>query len=412
VFEEMRQATADMAGIIVSAEVFEGGPPVGKPIQIQLESNDQAKLIATGRALREQIENNIAGVRNVTDTTPLPGIEWEIQVDRARAAQMGVNVIELGRAVQLVTTGVLLSEYRPVNTTEEVEIRVRYPLDERGLGVLDELRINTPQGAVPVSSFVTRVAKPKVDKIERLDAIDIIKVQADMQPGFLADNAVRDIKAWLVEHPLDPGVQVVFRGANEEQEDSQAFLAVAFLLALFLMFVLLVTQFNSFYQAFLTLTAVVTATSGVLLGLLISGSTFSTILTGVGVVALAGIVVNNNIILIDTYNFLRATEPGLSSVEAAVKTCAQRLRPIFLTTATTILGLIPIAIGVSIDIVSRQIVVDGVVTSYFRPVAEAIVSGLFFATLMTLFFTPAMLVLPERLKEIYLQRIKPRLVKR
>jgi multidrug efflux pump len=311
-----------------------------------------------------------------------------------------------------VTTGVLLSEYRPVNTTEEVEIRVRYPLDERGLGVLDELRINTPQGAVPVSSFVTRVAKPKVDKIERLDAIDIIKVQADMQPGFLADNAVRDIKAWLVEHPLDPGVQVVFRGANEEQEDSQAFLAVAFLLALFLMFVLLVTQFNSFYQAFLTLTAVVTATSGVLLGLLISGSTFSTILTGVGVVALAGIVVNNNIILIDTYNFLRATEPGLSSVEAAVKTCAQRLRPIFLTTATTILGLIPIAIGVSIDIVSRQIVVDGVVTSYFRPVAEAIVSGLFFATLMTLFFTPAMLVLPERLKEIYLQRIKPRLVKR
>jgi multidrug efflux pump len=401
-----------MAGIIVSAEVFEGGPPVGKPIQIQLESNDQAKLIATGRALREQIENNIAGVRNVTDTTPLPGIEWEIQVDRARAAQMGVNVIELGRAVQLVTTGVLLSEYRPVNTTEEVEIRVRYPLDDRGLGVLDELRINTPQGAVPVSSFVTRVAKPKVDKIERLDAIDIIKVQADMQPGFLADNAVRDIKEWLVEHPLDPSVQVVFRGANEEQEDSQAFLAVAFLLALFLMFVLLVTQFNSFYQAFLTLTAVVTATSGVLLGLLISGSTFSTILTGVGVVALAGIVVNNNIILIDTYNFLRRTEPGLSNVEAAVKTCAQRLRPIFLTTATTILGLIPIAIGVSIDIVSRQIVVDGVVTSYFRPVAEAIVSGLFFATLMTLFFTPAMLVLPERLKEIYQQRIKPRLGKR
>ncbi|SDU35272.1 multidrug efflux pump [Pseudomonas pohangensis] len=412
VFEEMRQATADMAGIIVSAEVFEGGPPVGKPIQIQLESNDQAKLIATGRALREQIENNIEGVRNVTDTTPLPGIEWEIQVDRARAAQMGVNVIELGRAVQLVTTGVLLSEYRPTNTTEEVEIRVRYPLDARGLGVLDELRINTPDGAVPVSSFVTRVAKPKVDKIERLDAIDIIKVQADMQPGFLADNAVRDIKAWLVEHPLDPGVQVVFRGANEEQEDSQAFLAVAFLLALFLMFVLLVTQFNSFYQAFLTLTAVVTATGGVLLGLLITGSTFSTILTGVGVVALAGIVVNNNIILIDTYNVLRVEQPGLTPVEAAVRTCAQRLRPIFLTTATTILGLIPIAIGVSIDIVSRQIVVDGVVTSYFRPVAEAIVSGLFFATLMTLFFTPAMLVLPERLQQIYQAHIRPHLPKR
>lgn len=409
VFEEIRQNTADMAGIIVSAEVFEGGPPVGKPVQIQLESSNHAKLLATGRALREQIEREIPGVRNVTDTTPLPGIEWEIQIDRARAAQMGVNVIELGRAVQLVTTGVLLSEYRPTDTTEEVEIRVRYPLGDRGLGVLDELRINTPEGAVPISSFIQRVARPKVDKIERMNGIDIIKVQADMQPGYLADDAVREIKAWLQKHPLDPEVQVVFRGANEEQEDSQAFLASAFLLALFLMYVLLVTQFNSFYQAILTLSAVVTATAGVLVGLLLSGSAFSTILTGVGVVALAGIVVNNNIILIDTFNFLRQTEPHLSIADAVVKTCAQRLRPIFLTTATTILGLVPIAIGVSLDVVSREIVVDGVVTSYFRPVAEAIVSGLFFATLMTLFFTPVLLVLPDRLQAIYRQRIRPHL---
>jgi multidrug efflux pump len=409
VFEEIRQATADMAGIIVSAEVFEGGPPVGKPIQIQLESTDYQQLLVAGRTLREQIESRIEGVRNVTDTTPLPGIEWEIQVDRARAAQMGVNVLELGRAVQLVTDGVLLSEYRPADSTEEVEIRVRYPVESRGLSVLDELRINTPEGAVPVSSFVKRIAKPRVDKIERLDAIDIIKVQADMRPGYLADDAVTQIKQMLEEAPLDPGVRVVFRGANEEQEDSQAFLASAFLLALFLMFVLLVTQFNSFYQAFLTLTAVVTATAGVLLGLLLSGSTFSTILTGVGVVALAGIVVNNNIILIDTYNYLRQTEPHLSHIDAAVKTCAQRLRPIFLTTATTILGLIPIAYGFSVDIFTREVVIDGVVTSYFRPVAEAIVSGLFFATLMTLFFTPAMLIVPDRLKEIYQQQIRPRL---
>jgi multidrug efflux pump len=262
---------------------------------------------------------------------------------------------------------------------------------------------------VPISSFIQRVARPKVDKIERMNGIDIIKVQADMQPGYLADDAVREIKAWLEKNPLDPEVQVVFRGANEEQEDSQAFLASAFLLALFLMFVLLVTQFNSFYQAILTLSAVITATAGVLLGLLLSGSAFSTILTGVGVVALAGIVVNNNIILIDTFNFLRQTEPHLSTVEAAVKTCAQRLRPIFLTTATTILGLMPIALGISVDIVSREIVIDGVVTSYFRPVAEAIVSGLFFATLMTLFLTPVMLVLPERLRELYQQQIRPRL---
>jgi multidrug efflux pump len=136
----------------------------------------------------------------------------------------------------------------------------------------------------------------------------------------------------------------------------------------------------------------------VLIGLLITGDPFSTIMTGVGVVALAGIVVNNNIVMIDTYNELLDESPQMSKMDAAVKASAQRLRPIFLTTATTILGLLPLAAGWSIDLVSREIIIDGVVASYFIYVARAIVFGLFFSTVMTLFLTPALLVLPTAIR--------------
>ena len=407
VFEEMREITRDIPGIYISAEVFEGGPQVGKPIQIQLESINREKLLTTTRYLQQVVESQIEGTRDVTDTTPLPGIQWEMEVDRALAAQMGVNILQVGRAIQLVTDGLLLAEYRPDDANDEIEIRLRYPEEYRGLKMLQELTVSTPQGPVPVSTFVNRVPKPKVDKVERVDYIDIMSVQADVQAGYLADNVVKDIQAYLEENPVDPEVQVVFRGANEEQENSLQFLALAFLLALFLMYVLLVTQFNSFYQAFLILSSVVLSTAGVLLGLLMTGDPFSTIMTGVGVVALAGIVVNNNIVLIDTYNEVYQNG-DLSRLDAAVRACAQRLRPIFLTTTTTILGLLPLAAGYSIDLVGREVVIDGVVSSYFIAVARAIVFGLFFATIMTLFLTPVMLVLPGVLKDKWLAWRQPK----
>ncbi len=408
VFAEIREATSGFAGIIVTADVFEGGPPVGKPVQLQLESVDRDKLLAETRRLRAYIENEIEGVRDVTDSTPLPGIEWQMEVDRARAAQMGVSVIDVGRAVQLVTNGVLIGEYRPDDSDEEVEIRVRYPESARGLQALDTLTVNTPSGPVPVSSFVKRVPSPAVDQVKRVDAIDVLTIETDLEPGYLADDVVRELQAWLRDNPLDPAVAISFRGANEEQEESAAFLGAAFSLALFLMFVLLVTQFNSFYHGLLILSSVVLSTIGVLLGLLIFRDTFSTILTGTGIVALAGIVVNNNIVLIDTFNVVRRQQPELSIEEAVVRACAQRLRPVFLTTATTVLGLLPLALGASVDLLGREIILDGVVASYFKPVASAIVYGLVFATLLTLLFTPVMLVLPSHVRE----RLQPLFARR
>jgi multidrug efflux pump len=397
VYAEIRQHTSDLHGIIVDAQGFEGGPPVGDPIQIQLEGSNRQLLYATAQMISDHLKNAMQGLRNITDTTPLPGIEWIMQVDRSLAAQLGANVLEVGRAVQMVTNGVKVGEYRPDDADDEVDIRIRYPSGNRGLSMLDELRINTNAGVIPISDFVQKAPRAQVDKITRVNGIEVVTVKSDVEIGVLADDKVKEIKSWLSTQSIDPSVTVVFRGANEEQQKSQAFLGVAFLLALFLMLILLVTQFNSFYQGFLTLSAVVMSTAGVLLGLVITQAIFSVILTGIGIVALAGIVVNNNIILIDTYNVLRK-EQGLSAMDAVVSAGAQRLRPVCLTTVTTIMGMLPIAMNTSIDLVSRNVITGGVISTQWVPLASAIVHGLMFSTILTLIVTPVLLVLPGELK--------------
>ena len=407
VFENIRESTKNIPGIKVSPKPFDGGPVPGKPIQIQLESIDRDKLLKTARHVRHLIEENISGLRDITDTTPLPGIEWEMEVDRALAAQAGVNVIEVGRAVQLITNGVKVGDYRPDDANDEIEIRVRYPVGERGLKVLDNLRVTTPNGPVPIGGFVTRTPKPAVDVVNRIDGIEVVTIRADVAPGILADDKVKEVLQLLEALPQNKDVSVKFRGADEEQQKTLEFLKMAFLLSLALMFILLVTQFNSFYQGALILSAVIMSTAGVLLGLLVTERTFSMIFTGVGIVALAGIVVNNNIVLIDTYNYIRKDNPDLSVKDTVVLACTQRLRPVFLTTATTILGMLPIAMGVSIDMLGRTIVVDGVITSVFQSLANAIVSGLMFSTLLTLFLTPALLVMPGRFLHLYERHVRP-----
>ena len=188
----------------------------------------------------------------------------------------------------------------------------------------------------------------------------------------------------------------------------ETFVSAAFTLALALMFILLVTQFNNFYQSTLILLAVIMSTAGVLLGLLILGNPFSALLTGVGVVALAGIVVNNNIILIDTFNHVRRQHPELDVRAVIVRATAQRLRPVLLTTVTTVFGLMPLAAGYSVDLTARTITAEGEMAMFWAPLSQAIVFGLTFATLLTLIATPAMLALPHTLKNV-LQTIKHRM---
>ncbi|MDP4941670.1 MAG: efflux RND transporter permease subunit [OM182 bacterium] len=401
-----RQAIANLPGARAEVVSLEQGPPVGKEIQIELSGEELEPLFAEAARIRNFLENDMTGLIDIDDTAPVPGIEWEIEVDRARAAMMGASMAEIGTAIQLMTNGVFMGDYRPNDSEEEVDIRIRYPAEYRGIEQMDTIRIATANGPVPISSFVTRVAKPAVSSIQRVDGARVVYVRANPAPGIVASNKLTEIDAWLEENPPQRGVTAVFRGANEEQANSAAFLGKAFSLAMALMAILLVTQFNSYYQALIILSSVLLSTAGVLLGLLTTGQTFSVILTGIGIVALSGIIVNNNIVLIDTFNYLKAKHGDWTLEEIIVQTGVQRLRPVFLTTFTTGFGLLPLAMHVSVDLINAEIEVGGPITSQWVSLASAIVFGLSFATILTLIVTPAMLALPDAARKMLRMKAK------
>ena len=405
VFEEIRQRTKVLPGIYVGAVEMETGPPTGKSIQIQISSADRQAMYRTAAQIKQWVADNIEGIRDLQDTLPLAGIQWEIEVDPSRAAMLGVNVADVGNMVQMVTGGVMIGEFRPDDADDEIEIRLRYPESDRQLSSIDSLRINTPSGAVPIGSFSERVAKPRVDAIQRIDMLETVFILANSEAGYLPDDQTKQIADWLQQQDFDPAVNISFRGANEEQALASDFLSTAFSLAMSVMLIMLVMQFNSFYQAGLILLSVVMSTAGVLLGLLISQSIFSTILTGVGIVALAGIVVNNNIVLIDTYNYLRRNDPMLPAVDAVFNAAKSRFRPVMLTSITTIVGLLPLANGLSVDLVNRSYTIGGMVASWWQPLASAIVNGLLLSTVLTLLLTPAMLLIPEIISKRFGVRI-------
>jgi len=394
ILDEVRASVAGLAGISIQARKPEDGPQQGKPIQIELSSRSPALLgEATGR-IRTALES-IDGLLNIEDTRPLPGIEWQIQVDRAQAAKFGADITLVGNMIQLVTNGVKIGEYRPDDAEDEIDIRVRYPYSSRNLAQIDELRIPTKDGLVPISNFVKRVPANKVSSVQRTNMRRTMRVEADVQEGFLDADIVAEMTELLPFLDIDPSVSVVFRGGNEEQNEATAFLGKAMMIAIAVMAIILVTQFNSLFQAFLVLTAVVFSTGGVLLGHLIMNKPFGIVMSGVGVITLAGIVVNNNIVFIDTYNVLR--QRGNDAFDAIVRTCAVRLRPVLLTTVTTILGLLPMVFALNIDLVNREISVGAPSTQYWTQLSSSVAGGLAFATVLTLFLTPSLLMIQARI---------------
>ena len=393
----IRERTDDLAGIKVEVQALEKGPPVGKPIQIEFSSNQRGPLEPAMARVRAYLDT-LPELVDIDDSAALPSIEWRIEVDRQQAALYGADVSSAGLAVQLVTNGVKVGEYRPDDAEDSVDIRVRFPKQDRGITAMDELRISTDQGMVPLSNFVRMRPAPGVDALKRIDGRPVELIRANVREGVMADSMVLKIETWLSEQSFDPAMDIRFRGANEEQADSMAFVSAAFSLALAIMFILLVSQFNNFYQSVLILLAVVMSTAGVLLGLILLQNPFSALLTGVGVVALAGIVVNNNIILIDTFNHVRRQHPELDMRDVIVRATAQRLRPVMLTTVTTVCGLLPLAAGFSVDLAGRSITVEGEMAMFWAPLSQAIVFGLSFATVLTLVATPALLSLPMVLK--------------
>ncbi len=389
ILAEIRERTKDLVGIRIETRKPDPGPPIGKPIRIEFSSRFGDVLNTSLERVRAHMENNPAIV-NIEDSRPLPGIEWQIRVDRAEAARFGADISLVGAMVQLVTNGIKIGEYRPDDSDDEIDIRVRYPEDSRSLSQIDELRIPTDQGLVPMSTFIDRVPAQKVGTIRRTDMRRTLSIDADVAAGVLVDDIVRQLKAEIPDLGIDSRVSWAFSGSTQDQQEDMQFLERAMLMALAIMAVILVTQFNSIYQAFLILTAVLFSTGGVLLGHLIMAKPFGVIMSSVGVITLAGIVVNNNIVFIDTYNVLRSR--GEKPFDAILRTCAIRLRPVLLTTVTTIVGLLPMVFGVNIDLIGRDVSMGAPSSQWWTQLASSVAGGLAFATLLTLLLTPSLLM--------------------
>ena len=396
ILAEIRNRTADLVGITIETRKPDPGPPIGKPIHIEVASRFPALLDEAVADIRAIMETHPA-VTNIEDSRPLPGIEWQIDVDRAEAARFGADISLVGAMVQLVTNGIKIGEYRPDDSDDEIDIRVRYPEQYRSLSQIDQLRIPTDEGQVPISTFVERKPAQKVSTITRIDMQRTISIDADVHSDYLVSDVVAELRELMPTLALDPRVSAAFRGGTEDQEEDMAFLERAMLMALAIMAIILVTQFNSIYQAGLILTAVLFSTGGVLLGHLVMDKPFGVIMSSVGVITLAGIVVNNNIVFIDTYNVLRGR--GLDAYDAVLRTCAIRLRPVLLTTVTTIIGLMPMVLGVNINLIGRDISVGAPSSQWWTQLASSVAGGLAFATILTLVLTPSLLMIQANISK-------------
>jgi len=394
IFQDIRDRVKDIPGIDVQIAAQENGPPAGKAINMRVESTNYDDLAPAVAKLRNYIQNDLGDTIDIEDGRPAPGIDWQVTIDRVEAAKYGIGVRELSPYVQLITNGVKLGTYRPDDATDELDIRARLPEDQRSFAALDNLRVATAQGLIPVSNFIKRTAIPKVASIERRNGVYIMNVAANLANGAASDKKITQIKAWEAKQTWPSDINIVYAGADQQNAETGAFLVKAFAAVIFIIFLVLLLEYNSFYQVLVTLTTVMMSLAGVMLGLHLLNMTFSFIMTGLGIVALAGIVVKNGIVLIDTYNHYRRDD-HVEPVKAMLITAAQRVRPVLLTATVTALGVIPMALNVEFDFIRREITVGGLAGGWFVHLSAALVSGLFVSTALTLIMVPVMITAPN-----------------
>ena len=403
IMKELIEALEELPGIQIEVLGIERGPASNKPVHLRLTGDNWPELLRVTQEMRNVFDQT-EGLTLVEDTRPLPGIDWQIDVDVEKAGRYGADVATVGAMVQLVTRGILLDTMRVETSDEEIEIRVRLPEKDRVLSTLDGLKLRTRDGLVPLSNFITRKPVQKLAEINRIDQKRYFDIKAGVLPGLSrsetdaagvekdilinANERIAFLTRYLEANPLPPGVSWEWTGDQEDEAESQAFLSKAFIAALALMFIILLAQFNSFFNSFIVLLAVVLSTVGVLIGMLVMQQAFSIIMTGTGIVALAGIVVNNNIVLIDTYQELSRYMPR---IEAIIRTAEQRIRPVLLTTITTMAGLAPMMFGLSLDFINGGYSIDSPTALWWKQLATAVVFGLGIATVLTLLLTPSLL---------------------
>ena len=371
-----------------------------KDIEIEVSATDKRTINQVAQIVQDKL-SSLQGVQDVEIKYPVSGIEWLYDIDRKKTAKYNVPIQSIGAIIKLATTGTKIGTIRPTDTDKELDIKLFLPEESRTLDEVNNIFVNTDRGSLPISEFVSQKPKNKIFSIGKKNAERILIVDANTKNSFNTAENIEEIRKWLssANIPVEANVKLV--GEAEDSQGSLIFILSAFGTALLLMFIILISLFNNFYHTFLILFSIALSTTGIFVGLIVLQMPFSGVMTGLGIVACTGIVVNNNIILIDSYRKIKKDENN--KLRAIVLAARSRIRPIFLTTVTTVFGLLPSALQISVDIFERTISYKSPETYFVQPLAWAIVFGLSFATVATLFVTPSLLALPDRLKELFLR---------
>jgi multidrug efflux pump subunit AcrB len=395
VIAEVREAIADIAGAEIKIEKEEGGPPTGAPVTVRIVGEDFKTLERISEEARRRIAT-VPNVVNLRSDFEAARPELAFTVDRRVAMLLGVNTATVGNFLKMAVFGSKVGTYREYN--EEYDITVRLPLADRTrVDDLYRLRIPNPTGeAVALSSLGSFTYRGGFGTINRVDQKRVITLTADAE-GRLGSAVLADVQKQLASLDVPLGYELRYAGEKEEQDKAQAFLSKAFVIALLLVVMVLVIQFNSLMVPFIIMTTVALSLIGALVGLLVCGLPFGIIMTGIGIISLAGVVVNNAIVLLAYTQQLQ--REGMDLIAAASKAGVTRLRPVLLTAATTIIGLIPMAVGVSYDFHTFSWATKSESAQWWRNMAVVVIFGLAFATILTLVVVPSLYVMLTRLTQ-------------
>jgi multidrug efflux pump len=388
IIKEVRQKISNTVyGADVQVEKEEEGPPTGPPINIEISGEDIMVLGELAARVRRVIKD-IPGLVDLKDNFVRGKPEIAVQVDKEKAALMGLDTYTIAYTVKSAINGVKAGVYR--EGKDEYDIIARLPENDRNsIESLKRITVSGPQGEpIPLTSLATVSLGSGIGAIMRLDQKRVVTVSGDAS-GRLANDVIKEINARLSQQMNWPkGYRYRFTGEQQEQAKAQAFLSKAFFACIAIILLILFTEFNSFVTPLIIMASVLFSLIGVFIGLLVTGTAFGIIMTGIGVISLAGVVVNNAIVLIDYINQLMAR--GLESTEALLRAGLVRFRPVMLTAITTILGLLPMATGVSFDFRKMTLDIGGESSQWWGPMAVAVIFGLGFATLLTLILVPVM----------------------
>lgn len=386
IIASLREDLRDIAGAEIRIDSLDMGPPSGAAINVEISGDDFGVLAGLAADVRAAVRD-VPGLVDLHDDYDRGRPEVRVRIDREQAWRAGLSTEYAGMIIRAAIDGRVAANYREGD--DEYDVMVRFPRSFReDLSNLRSMRfINEAGQAVPFSAIASVEEGLGLGSISRINRTRAITVSADAS-GRSAAEVLRDVQAILGHMQLPTGYYLAYTGENEEMVEAQEFLGRAFVLALLLILLILVTQFNSVLQPLVIMTAVVLSLSGVFLGLLIFNMPFGVIMTGIGCISLAGVVVNNGIVLIDFINQLRAR--GMALEDAIVEGAMIRFRPVMLTAITTILGLVPMAAGVTFDFRRLQWIVGGEMGQWWGSMAIAVIFGLAFATILTLVVVPTL----------------------